>query len=166
MRWRSFVSCGVLAFATLAASAQIPPAPTGAQAPPGTSGPQGLADAGVWRASDLIGRVVFTSDNQNVGEVKDVILNRDGRLDGMVLDIGGFLGIGEHRVAVPLHELRIEPARTSATSGTVGGLPPSTATGAEVRADIQMNTILVPGRIVLNVLKDQIRSAPQFEGRR
>ena len=165
MAWKPTLAGLMLTLATSLASAQAPPAPATARPPP-PAGPQDLGDPGVWRASDLIGRDVFTSDNQDVGEVNDLILGRNGRLDGLVIEIGGFLGLGEHRVAVPLEALRIEPIATSATAGTAGGLPPSTPGGADVRAQMRMSNVLTPARVVLNVAKDQLSSAPRFEGRR
>ncbi|RVT85132.1 PRC-barrel domain containing protein [Rhodobacteraceae bacterium CCMM004] len=46
-------------------------------------------------------------DWENVGEIEDLSLTADGRIEGVVADIGGFLGIGETRVLVPLSDLRV-----------------------------------------------------------
>jgi sporulation protein YlmC with PRC-barrel domain len=58
-------------------------------------------------ANDLIGTTVFSAENENVGEVADVILSNDGTIDAVVLDIGGFLGIGQKPVAIAFEGLGI-----------------------------------------------------------
>src|SRR5690606_21207359 len=52
------------------------------------------------RAEDMIGTTVYGADDARVGEIGDVIMSTDGKVDAYVLDVGGFLGIGEKEVAV------------------------------------------------------------------
>ncbi|UWQ96306.1 PRC-barrel domain-containing protein [Rhodobacteraceae bacterium M385] len=58
-------------------------------------------------AEDLTGARVYGSGDEDVGEVSELLLNDDGTLDRAVLDIGGFLGLGEHSIAVTFDELQI-----------------------------------------------------------
>jgi sporulation protein YlmC with PRC-barrel domain len=58
------------------------------------------------RASKLIGSTVYGPDDKSIGDVSDLILERDSRVSAAVLSVGGFLGIGDKRVAVPINELR------------------------------------------------------------
>ena len=58
-------------------------------------------------ADELINTTVYDTDNQNVGEVGDVIANKDGKIDAVVVDVGGFLGIGEKPVAIAFEDLDI-----------------------------------------------------------
>lgn len=72
-------------------------------------------------ASDIIGSRIYVSeaavdadayngvqkDWQDIGEVNDIILGRDGTVDAVLVDIGGFLGIGERQVAVDMSALKI-----------------------------------------------------------
>jgi sporulation protein YlmC with PRC-barrel domain len=58
-------------------------------------------------ANDLVNTTVYSADNQNVGEVGDVILKADGTIDAIVIDVGGFLGIGEKPVAIGFEGLTI-----------------------------------------------------------
>lgn len=58
-------------------------------------------------ADDLIGRTVYGANDDNIGEVSDVLLTADGKVDGFVLDVGGFLGMGEKPVAVSEKNLQI-----------------------------------------------------------
>ena len=55
---------------------------------------------------DLIGRDVVNLRGNGVAEVGDVVMNRDGKALFAVLDVGGFLGMGEKQVAVPFDQLR------------------------------------------------------------
>jgi sporulation protein YlmC with PRC-barrel domain len=47
------------------------------------------------RASKLIGADVRNTANEDVGEINEVILNKDGKVAAVVLGVGGFLGMGE-----------------------------------------------------------------------
>ena len=51
-------------------------------------------------SSKVIGLDVYNNDNKSIGQIKDVALNANGRIDGYILSVGGFLGIGDHYVAV------------------------------------------------------------------
>lgn len=55
----------------------------------------------------LVGARVYGAKDEDVGEVSKLVLNPDGTVKQLVLDIGGFLGLGEHRVAVALDEVNI-----------------------------------------------------------
>lgn len=52
------------------------------------------------RAEDLIGQRVYGQNNEDVGEIGDLILTEDGSVDAVIIDFGGFLGLGEKEVAV------------------------------------------------------------------
>lgn len=73
-------------------------------------------------ASDFIGQAIYATEAMpandatiaagaeqewdNVGEINDVILGRDGQIKAVVLGVGGFLGIGEKSVAVPMQDVK------------------------------------------------------------
>jgi sporulation protein YlmC with PRC-barrel domain len=52
------------------------------------------------RASKMIGSAVYDVQNRDIGKVADVILNKDGKVDAIVVDVGSFLGMGGKDVAV------------------------------------------------------------------
>lgn len=56
-------------------------------------------------ANDLIGSNVYSPDGDTIGDVDDLIVNFDGTVDGVVIGVGGFLGIGEKDVAVEMGSL-------------------------------------------------------------
>src|SRR5205807_4982225 len=59
------------------------------------------------RATQMDGATVYDTQNQKVGDVKDIILDRDGKVAAVVLDVGAFLGIGGKNVAVSINDLKI-----------------------------------------------------------
>jgi sporulation protein YlmC with PRC-barrel domain len=95
----------LLTSATLAAAVALPP---GALAQPVQLA---VIDVKVvergWRASKLIGKNVSNEQNQRIGEVNDIIIGKDGQTYA-VLEVGGFLGVGEKLVAVPYRSLQVD----------------------------------------------------------
>lgn len=57
-------------------------------------------------AEDFIGTTVYGANDENVGEIGDVVLTEDGKVDAVIVDVGGFLGIGEKEVAVGMDNLK------------------------------------------------------------
>mgnify|MGYP000147277345 CR=1 FL=1 len=91
-------------------------------APANGTGPFYTGQAtGALRASDLIGARIYASEAaydateangvqdgwEDIGEVNDVIVSRDGQVEAVLVDIGGFLGMGERQVAVAMSSLRV-----------------------------------------------------------
>src|SRR5205807_362886 len=59
------------------------------------------------RATQMDGSTVYDAQNQKVGDIKDIILDRDGKVAAVVLDVGAFLGIGGKNVAIGMSDLKI-----------------------------------------------------------
>lgn len=120
-------------------------------------------------ASDLIGARIYASEAaldgdsftgvqegwDDIGEVNDVILGRDGTVDAVLVDIGGFLGIGERQVAVDMAALRfVQDSSTDADDwflvmqadrGVLDAAPPWPAAGSGADATSGMTeTPVVP----------------------
>jgi sporulation protein YlmC with PRC-barrel domain len=57
-----------------------------------------------YRASKLIGATVYNDKNEKIGKVGDLIIKPDGTLSLAIIDVGGFLGIGKHKVAIPVSQ--------------------------------------------------------------
>jgi sporulation protein YlmC with PRC-barrel domain len=58
------------------------------------------------RASKMIGSAVYDLQNRDIGKVKDLVLNKDGAVDVVVLDVGSFLGMGGKFVAIPISDIK------------------------------------------------------------
>lgn len=66
----------------------------------------------VMAAATLDGNTVYSSDNVNVGDIKDIMLDvSSGRIAYAVLSSGGFLGIGGKLLAVPWNALTLDTDR-------------------------------------------------------
>ena len=80
-----------------------------------------------WRVSQFLHSVVFNDQGEKIGKVDDIIIAPDGSLSIAVIDVGGFLGIAQHRVAIPLGRLpHLEPGRVvlpGATKESLKSLP-------------------------------------------
>jgi hypothetical protein len=104
---------------TSAAIAQAPtpqqrpapaPAPSATEAPKKPVTGQILAqDADTMLAKDMIGQTVYAADKAKIGTISDLILSKDAKtVDGFVIGVGGFLGIGEKSVALKLDRLVVQ----------------------------------------------------------
>jgi sporulation protein YlmC with PRC-barrel domain len=122
---------------------------------------------GQWRASKVIGVNVYNENNEKIGDIQEIIIDKSAKVDNVVLGVGGFLGMGEHYVAVPMEKLKWvdEPVRTSST--TTAPADKSTATTGEAnranRAERAANEKWYPDHAVLNATKDQLKAMPQFK---
>jgi sporulation protein YlmC with PRC-barrel domain len=58
------------------------------------------------RASQVVGAKVENPAGDNIGEISEVILQSDGKVNGVVVDVGGFLGVGERPVLLNWKDLK------------------------------------------------------------
>lgn len=58
------------------------------------------------RSEELVGTTVYGADDAKVGEIGDVALSADQKVDAVIMNVGGFLGIGEKEVAVGMDNLK------------------------------------------------------------
>jgi sporulation protein YlmC with PRC-barrel domain len=135
---------------------------------------------GEWRASKLAGVNVYNEANEKIGDINDVILDKSGKADKVILGVGGFLGMGEHLVAVGFDKLKWvnEPVRsTSASTSTApatnvdsnartasdGTVRTTTGTATNPSAARGANENWYPDHAVYNATKDQLKAMPQFK---
>jgi sporulation protein YlmC with PRC-barrel domain len=114
---------------------------------------------GQWRSSKVIGVNVYNENNEKIGDIEEIIIDKSGKVDNVVLGVGGFLGMGEHYVAVPMEKLKWvnEPVRTSTVGATTGEA--NRANRPARAADEKW----YPDHAVLNATKDQLKAMPQFK---
>jgi hypothetical protein len=62
-----------------------------------------------YRVLRIIGTTVRNNQNENVGEVEDLIMEKSGDVKAAIISVGGFLGIGERWVAVNFESLTLQP---------------------------------------------------------
>jgi len=63
------------------------------------------------RASKMIGSAVYDLQNRDIGKVSDLVLNKDGAVDVVVLDVGSFLGMGGKYVGIPISDIKTDNKR-------------------------------------------------------
>lgn len=62
-----------------------------------------------WSArKDLLGKSVINDAKERIGEIEDIIITPDNAASYAIIGVGGFLGIGERRVAIPFHQIRMK----------------------------------------------------------
>jgi hypothetical protein len=71
-----------------------------------------MQDQDTFLASDLMGARLYNAADENVGTVDDVIVSTGGQVEGVVIGVGGFLGIGEKRVAVEMAQISVQTDET------------------------------------------------------
>ncbi len=60
------------------------------------------------RASKLIGAPVYNAQNEHIGDVSDLYLSKQNQIASVVIQVGGFLGIGGKLVSVPMDQLQLD----------------------------------------------------------
>ena len=155
---------GLLASALIVpalAQSNPPPAKPPAKVETTTTAP--AATGPMWRASKLKGLNVYNDKNEKLGDINEILVDKSGKVDGVVIGVGGFLGMGEHDIKVEMSKLKFvdEPARTSSTTTT-------TTTGAANRPTTTTTTTSdhkwYPDHAILSgATKDSLKATPQFK---
>ena len=87
-----------------AAGQEAPVPPVAGSIALGTTVEETRAIAVGYRASKLIGASVYNDKNQKIGRIGDLVVKPDGKVSLAVVDVGGFLGLGRHQVAIPVEQ--------------------------------------------------------------
>ncbi len=86
---------------------------------------------------DIVGQTVYAPDKVKIGNISDLILSKDGKaVEGFVIGVGGFLGIGEKSVALKFDRLQISP---------------------------EANGVL---HLAMDIKKDELTNAPTFKSKK
>lgn len=78
-----------------------------------------------WLGSKLMGTDVIGADNSKIGDVSDVLINKNGMVDALIVRVGGFAVFGSKHIAVPISVFEVMPANIgeNATSSDQLRLP-------------------------------------------
>jgi sporulation protein YlmC with PRC-barrel domain len=131
---------------------------------------------GDWRASKVVGLSVYNDNNEKLGSINDLLMDKSGNIKAVVLGVGGFLGMGEHLVAVPLEKVKFssEPIAYTGTASTGAGggtatrpasppTTPTTTTGSAATAPAAKSNPWYPDHAVFNANKDELKSMSEFK---
>jgi sporulation protein YlmC with PRC-barrel domain len=168
-----YLTAGLVGTALLAtvASAQTPTTTTDrANMAPAASSDSAMMGSS-WRASKLVGLSIYNDNNESVGSINDLLTDKNGNIKAVVIGVGGFLGVGEHLVAVPFEKIKFvnEPV---AYTGVAGGAPnaagsrpasPTTTGAATTTAAPAKANPWYPDHAVYNATKDELKAMPEFK---
>jgi sporulation protein YlmC with PRC-barrel domain len=83
-------------FGVIPASAANPPEQAFAMVP-----------SGALPISDYYNQSVYDPQDNKIGDIKDLLVDKDGKIGAAIVGVGGFLGAGEKNVAVPFNSLKL-----------------------------------------------------------
>jgi sporulation protein YlmC with PRC-barrel domain len=169
-----YMTAGLVGTALLAtaAFAQTPTATTDRANMAPAAASDSSSFQGTWRASKLVGLSVYNDNNESLGSINDLLTDKDGNIKAVVIGVGGFLGVGEHLVAVPLDKIKFvnEPVVYAGAGGAKmspnSTLPPaSTTTGAANTAPAAASkpNPWYPDHAVFSATKDELKAMPEFK---
>jgi hypothetical protein len=167
------IAAGLAGTALLAtaAFAQSPTVTTDKAAPAATATVTTTTASGQWRTSKMDGVKVYNDAKENIGSISDLLMDKSGNVKIAVIGVGGFLGMGEHMVAVPYEKLKFVNEAVASTTATK---PATTTTGAATGMDKTTTTTTTsasstsaskwyPDHAVFNATKDELKNMPEFK---
>ena len=104
-----------------------------------------------WVFSKFKGTDVLGPDNAKVGSVSDILFDKNGKIDGLIVGVGGFLGIGEKNVAIDMNAFQVVPYNAGTTGSSANN-----ATSASSDDPTRVN-------LKVSWTKDQLKAAPDFQ---
>ncbi len=145
-----------------------PPAAAPATPPAATAtAPAHQVTAGsVWRASKLSGLNVYNDQNEKLGDISEILIDKSGKVAGVVIGVGGFLGMGQHDIMVEMSKLKFvdEPVKTSSTTTTTTTTGTATNRPATTTTTKSMDHKWYPDHAILSgATKDSLKAMPQFK---
>jgi hypothetical protein len=128
----------VLAAVVSIATAEDTPAPARTDQPDGGPAnpppvPPGVTILENHEAGGILGKEVRSANDENMGRIVDVVVDRTGQVRAAVIDFGGFLGVGSRKIAVDWNALSFPTPGDKA------------------------------GRVTLEFTRDQVKAAPEFQ---
>jgi sporulation protein YlmC with PRC-barrel domain len=127
---------------------------------------------GDWRTSKVVGLNVYNEQNENVGSINDLLMDKSGNVKAAVISVGGFLGMGSRLIAVPLDKVKFsdQPVSSTTSSNTAppAGNRPATTTGSASNQPATTTTTAkanpwYPDHAMINGSKDELKNLPEFK---
>ena len=105
-----------------------------------------------WVFSKFKGTDVLGPDNAHLGNVSDMLFDKNGKIFGLIVGVGGFLGIGEKSVAIDMSAFQPVPPDTGSSTGAGGNT-----------AIVSRNDDPTMVKLKVSWTKDQLKNAPDFQ---
>ena len=130
---------------------------------------------GQWRATKLTGVNVYDNNKNKIGDISELIVNRDGKIEAVVVGVGGFLGMGQHDVAIPFQQVQWIDTPDNSNRAAGSSTPPATSsgTGSSTTSGTGTRTAAndsagrnnenrgYPDHAVVNMTKDELKALPE-----
>jgi sporulation protein YlmC with PRC-barrel domain len=147
------------ALITTAASAQT------SQTSPNTATTTATSHRDEWRASKVIGINVYNDANEKIGDINELLLDRSGKVVNVIIGVGGFLGVGEHNVAIAYDNIKWvdHPVTSASTTSTTKTTTTKTTTGTATTTPSSSINNWYPDHAVVNATKEQLKAMAQFK---
>ena len=128
-------------------------------------------EPGQWRTFKLTGLNVYNINNEHIGDIRELLQDRGGKIEAVVIGVGGFLGMGERDIALPYDEIQwVEQgsSTTASTTDTKRTTTPSNPNESVSTTGTVTRTENVPGpsypeRAVIELTKEELIAAPPFK---
>jgi sporulation protein YlmC with PRC-barrel domain len=164
------VAGSVLLASVAFAQSPTAPADSAPKAPaPATASDMSSSYQGTWRASKMVGLSVYNDSNESLGSINDMLTDKSGNIKAVVIGVGGFLGVGEHLVAVPIDKVKFvnEPivytGAANAPGGAGGARPGATTTTGAATPPASKPNPWYPDHAVFSATKDQLKAMSEFK---
>jgi len=126
---------------------------------------------GTWRTSKMISLNIYNNNNEKIGDINELITDSSGKIDAVVIGVGGFLGMGERNVGLPWSQLKfvMEPRPANAASSSTTQTTTVGAGAGTLAATTTTTTTTVasnrdyPDHVVINMTKEQLAALPAFK---
>ncbi len=130
---------------------------------------------GNWRASKLVGLAVYNDSSEKLGDISEILVDNSGKINAVIVGVGGFLGVGQHDIAVSFDKLKWvnEPIRSASTDrapaapGMSPSATPSTTTTGSASGSMGAASATrdnwYPDHAVMSGTKDQLKAMPAFK---
>lgn len=124
--------------------------------------------------NDFMGQPIYTADNESIGDINDLLVEKDGGVVAAVVGVGGFLGIGQKNVAIPFENITItreidnDTTAMTTTDGTATTGTGTTATGTVATDTTATGTTSLEQvadaevRLTTTETAESLRNAPEF----
>jgi hypothetical protein len=163
---------GSMLIASGALAAETATTPTTTTAAPSTGSVSNVSFNGNWRSSKVVGLNVYNEQNENIGSINDLLMDKSGNVKAAVISVGGFLGMGAHLVAIAFDKIKFSDqpvAYTSSSAAPPAGAPArpgaTTTTGSTATQPAVMAkpNPWYPDHALFNASKDELKGMPEFK---
>lgn len=177
-----FAAAALIGSALASGAAYAQTATTPAKPAPTASAPSTTAPAAAsqsfsddWRASKIIGLSVYNESNEKLGSISELVMDKSGKVAAAIIGVGGFLGVGQHDIAVNFDQLKFmnEPVKASTASNTAPGGAGMSGSSTSSKSTVGSSSSSMapsstkdhwaPDHAVMSGTKEQLKAMPEFK---